>query len=71
MLKPSIPQTRSLDKNWQALFGDCVDRFALYLSRPQHHHFRHLMLTMILWVGVHTINQLTEVQRYLWCVCQP
>ncbi|MEW6524961.1 MAG: hypothetical protein AB1445_15750 [Bacillota bacterium] len=40
MFKPSIPQTRSLDKNWQALFGDCVDRFALYLSRPQHHYFR-------------------------------
>lgn len=66
MFKPSIPQTRSLDKQWQALFGDFVDRFALYLSRPQRHHFRHLILTMILWVGTHTINQLTEVQRYLW-----
>ncbi|HSW36161.1 MAG TPA: transposase [Candidatus Limnocylindrales bacterium] len=43
-----------------------MKRFNFYLSRPQQHHFRHLITTMILWVGVHTISQLSQVQRHLW-----
>lgn len=66
LCKPSIPHHRRADKSWQDQFENFMDRFAFYLSRPQQHHFRYLITTMILWVGVHTIAQLSQVQRHLW-----
>ena len=67
LCKTSIKYKKEADMGWQDHFEQFLSRFAFYLSRPQLHHLRHLIITMVLWVGVHTISQLSQVQRHQWC----
>ncbi len=67
LCKTSIQHHKTTDKTWQNQLEELMSRFTLYLSRPQLHHFKYLVSTLVLWVGVHTINQLSQVQQHLWC----
>lgn len=64
--KTSIKHNQGVDKSWQNQFEQLMSRFTFYLTLPQQHHFRNLVTTMVLWVGSHTIQQLSQVQKHLW-----
>ena len=64
--KTSIKHNQGVDKGWQNQFEQLMSRLTFYLTRPQQHHFWNLVTTMVLWVGSHTIQQLSQVQKHLW-----
>lgn len=62
----SIKHNGGVDKSWQDRFEQFMSRLTFYLTRPQQHHFWNLVTTMVLWVGTHTIQQMSQVQKHLW-----